>query len=102
MQFQRTTGSNMSKNDAKKSKKSADSAIRKAALKAQKDAPVIREAWIAAIEAGAAAAIAVIRQASDAELVKLADAAGGKTEKKSKKKAAEPEAQETKPAITAA
>ena len=92
----------MSKNDTKKNKKSSDATLRKAALKALKDAPVIREAWISAIEAGAAAAIAVIRKASDAELVKLADTAGEKPEKKSKKKAAELEVPETKPASTAA
>ncbi len=61
----------MSKDASKKNKKHAKTETTKAAMNALKDAPVIREAWIAAIEAGAAAAIAVIRKAADEELVKL-------------------------------
>ncbi len=89
----------MSKNDAKKSRKSANAAVRKTALKALKDAPIMREAWIAAIEAGAAAAIDVIRKASDAELVNLVET---KPEKKTKKPAKAPEKPEATPAQPAA
>ncbi len=60
----------MSKDASKKNKKHAKTETTKAAMNALKDAPVIREAWIAAIEAGAAAAIAVIRKATDEELAK--------------------------------
>lgn len=81
----------MSKDDNKKNKKNVDAAVRKAAMKALKDATVLREAWIAAIEAGAAAAINVIRKASDAELVELAAVTEAKPGKKENKKTKEPE-----------
>lgn len=78
----------MSKDANKKQKKHAETAAKKAASQALQDAPVIREAWIAAIEAGAAAAIAVIRKASDTELVKAVATAA--SEEKSTKKARKP------------
>lgn len=71
----------MAKDDGKKSGKHEDAAARKALKRALKDSPVLRAALIAAIEAGAAAALDVVRKASDAELVKLA---GEKPSKKAK------------------
>lgn len=92
----------MSKDASKKNKKHPKSETTKAAMNALKDAPVIREAWIAAIEAGAAAAIAVIRKATDEELVKALPLEPT-FEKKQKKKGKTDEpstqtAQETAPA----
>ena len=71
----------MAKDNGKKSGKHEDATARKALKRALKDAPVLRAALIAAIEAGAAAALDVVRKASDAELVKLA---GEKPSKKTK------------------
>lgn len=62
----------MSKDSSKKDKKNSEAALRKALQKAIKNSPIMREAWISAIEAGAAAAIAVIRKVADAELAAIA------------------------------
>ncbi len=92
----------MSKDDGKKNKKNADKAMRKAAMNVLKNAPVIRDALIAAIDAGAAAAVDVIRKASDLELVKLAEAGEAVPEKKIKKKAKALEVAAEKPAVSPA
>jgi hypothetical protein len=59
----------MSKDSGKKLRKHLKTELEKSYINAVAKAPFIREAWIAAIEAGAAAAIAVIQKATIEELV---------------------------------
>ncbi len=75
----------MSKSSKKEAKKSEESKIHHQIFATASNAPVLRKAWIAAIEAGAAAAIAVIKQASDLEIAEAAKPEDVPAEKSKKK-----------------
>jgi hypothetical protein len=77
----------MVKQSKKKSKKDKESALRSEAIVAILSTPLMREAWTAAIEAGAAAAVAIIRQSAGNS--KSVEPSNGKNAKKAAKVALE-------------